>query len=101
MTDSVFSSPARSWRDVGNYSQADSDNELSDSFDQCYLPLSEKDKQESEKTVVSGWLKFRDLKRVRLFLRIFIFCLVIIGENSFRFQFRKINFKIAAGLINN
>lgn len=60
MTDSVFSSPARSWRDVVNGSLPDSENE-SDGVDQY---LSVELSSGPDLTIISGWLKFRDQKRV-------------------------------------
>lgn len=60
MADSVFSSPARSWRDVRNGSLPDSENE-SDCLDQY---LSVELQSAADATIISGWLKFRDQKRV-------------------------------------
>lgn len=64
MTDSVFSSPARSWRDVLSGSLPDSENE----YDHADQYLSEELSSCSDLTIISGWLKFRDQKRVCLIL---------------------------------
>lgn len=63
MVDSVFSSPARSWRDVRNGSLPDSENESD--IDQY---LSVELQSAADATVISGWLKFRDLKRVGIMI---------------------------------
>ncbi|XKL60206.1 hypothetical protein PGB90_001222 [Kerria lacca] len=62
MTDSVFSSPARSWRDVLSGSLPDSENE-SDGLDQ-YLSI--EISAGLDQTIISGWLKFRDQKKVKI-----------------------------------
>ena len=60
MTDSVFNSPARSWKDVRNGSLADSENDA-DSLDQ-YMSLDATNGPDLN--ILSGWMKFRDQKRV-------------------------------------